>query len=557
MQINLKTIRGDILGGITAAVVAIPIGMAFGIASGMGILAGLYGAVALCLIGSIFGGTKTQISGPTAPMTVAMTVVIATYADESVAQALVIVIFAGVIQVLLGLSRIGRFVVYTPYVVISGFMTGIGLIIVLVHLPPILGAETPSGGAMGAVTALPVAFGATNLHAVIVALVTVGIGLLWPKRFSLFVPAPLIGLIVGSLFGLLWLTEAPRLESMPIGLPSVSLELPSASFLLHAIEPALILALLGSVDSLLTSLVADSLTGTSHNSNRELIGQGLGNITAGLLGGLPGAGTTTCTVTNIMSNGTTRLSGIICGTLILSVLLWFGKLFPPIPLSALAGVMVLVGLEIVDWNLVKRLHRVQAYYLSVVLLTCGLTIFVDLVTAVAVGLIVAGLTHAAQLESLELDNLKSLPLLDWKFLHRLDPDDSNFDEGLAKTGVDMFSARVGLVEFNGIYTVASSRELSSVIGEDIKDHEVVIFDFSKTVHIDDSVAMVIVRLINVVVKSDTHLIIKGLGGTVADTLHSLDVLQQVPEGHVVGNMDECRVLAAQLLDIRYEEISPS
>ncbi|MYF02345.1 MAG: SulP family inorganic anion transporter, partial [Gammaproteobacteria bacterium] len=149
MQLDLKTIRGDVLGGITAAVVALPIGMAFGIASGMGILAGLYGAVALCLIGSIFGGTKTQISGPTAPMTVAMTVVIATYADCNVAQALVIVVFAGFIQVLLGLSRIGRFVVYTPYVVISGFMTGIGLIIVLVHLPPILGAPTPDGGAMG------------------------------------------------------------------------------------------------------------------------------------------------------------------------------------------------------------------------------------------------------------------------------------------------------------------------------------------------------------------------------------------------------------------------
>lgn len=554
MQLDFKTIRGDILGGVTAAVVALPIGMAFGIASGMGILAGLYGAVVLCLIGSIFGGTKTQISGPTAPMTVAMTVVIATYADGNVAHALVIVVFAGVVQVLLGLSRVGRFVVYTPYVVISGFMTGIGLIIVLVHLPPILGADTPSGGAMGAVTALPEAFGATNLHAVFVALVTIVIGLSWPKRLSRYVPAPLVGLILGCLLGLLWLTEAPTLSTVPIGFPDVSFELPSASFLLRAIEPALVLALLGSVDSLLTSLVADSMTGTSHNSNRELIGQGLGNITAGLVGGLPGAGTTTCTVTNIVSNGTTRLSGFICGTLLLSVVLWFGKYFPPIPLAALAGVMVLVGIEIVDWNLVKRLHRVQAYYLSVVLLTCGLTIFVDLVTAVAVGLIVAGLTHAAQLESLELDNLKSLPLLDWKFLYQLDPDESTFDAGVSEMGVDMFSARVGLVVFEGIYTVASSRELSTVIGEDIKDHEVVIFDFSKTVHIDDSVAMVIVRLINVVVKSDTQLIITGLGGTVADTLNSLDVLQQVPESHVVRDMDECRDLAQRLLQVEREKI---
>ena len=270
---------------------------------------------------------------------------------------------------------------------------------------------------------------------------------------------------------------------------------------------------------------------------------------AGLVGGLPGAGTTTCTVTNIFSHGTTRLSGIVCGTLLLSVALWLGKYVPPIPLSALAGVMVLVGIEIVDWNLLKRLHRVQAYYLSVVLLTCGLTIFVDLVTAVAVGLIVAGLTHASQLESLELDNLKSLPLLDWKFLYQLDPDKQDFEIKIADAGIDLFAARVGLVVFNGIYTVASSRELSAVIGEDLKDHEVVIFDFSKTIHIDDSVAMVIVRLINVVIKSNTQLIIMGLGGAVAETLSSLDVLSQVPRSHVVRDMEECRVLAKQMLAV--------
>ena len=547
-QLNLKTIRGDILGGITTSVVALPVAMAFGIASGMGMLAGIYGAIAMCLICSIFGGTKTQISGPTAPMTVAMTVVIASYADGSVAQALVIVILAGVIQVLLGLSRIGRFVVYTPYVVISGFMTGIGLIIVVIHLPPILGADTPNGGVLGAVNALLPAFRMINFHAVCIAIVTILVGLLWPKRYSRFVPAPLLGLIVGWVIGLVWLTEAPTLASMPVGLPSFSLELPSAGFLLRAIEPALILALLGSVDSLLTSLVADSMTGTSHNSNRELIGQGLGNITAGLVGGLPGAGTTACTVTNIMSHGTTRLSGLVCGIVMLTVVLLLGKYYvPPIPYSALAGVMVLVGIEIVDWNLLKRLHRIQAYYLSVVLLTCGLTIFVDLVTAVAVGLIVAGLTHAAQLESLELDNLKSLPLLDWKFLHQLDPDDPEFEARVSGASIDLFSARVGIVEFNGIYTVASSRELSTVIGEDVKDHEVVIFDFSKTVHIDDSVAMVIVRLINVVVNSRTKLIITGLRGAVADTLNSLDVLHRVPDAHIVRDMDECRVLAKKFL----------
>ena len=202
---------------------------------------------------------------------------------------------------------------------------------------------------------------------------------------------------------------------MPTGLPQLLPELPSVAFLLRALQPAIILALLESVDSLLTSLVADSLTGTQHNPDRELVGQGIGNLVAGLFGGVPGAGATMGTVTNIRAGGTTRMSGVLRAILLLALLLGLGRYVEPIPHAVLAGILMKVGWDIVDWRMVLRLHRIRREHLIVLLITLGLTVFVDLVTAVAIGLIAAGMAHARQLERLELDSVVSVPLLDQTF----------------------------------------------------------------------------------------------------------------------------------------------
>ena len=537
MNYDLSTFRGDLFGGLTSTVVALPVALAFGIASGLGAAAGLYGAIAVGFFASAFGGTRSQISGPTPSMTVAMAVIVTSHAT-TLAEALTVVVMGGLLQVLLGLFRFGRYIVYTPHVVISGFMSGIGIIIMLIQVLPFIGAPTSPEGPMGAVRDLPAALGNINTSAVAIALVTLGIGIVWPARLSRLLPAPIVGLIAGTLLGVLWLTDAPVIGQIPAGLPALRFELPTFAFLIGAIHPAIILALLGSVDSLLTSLIADSLTGTRHNPDRELVGQGLGNMVAGLFGGLPGAGATMGTVTNIRAGGRTQVSGILRAVLLLALLLGLGRLVEPIPHAALAGILMKIGWDVIDWRMLRRTHRIQAHYMFIMVTTLSLTVFVDLVTAVAIGLIAAGLAHARQLEGLELDSVVSVPMLDQTFFAGI--------ERVAND--DPLAARVGLVALRGTFTVASSHKLVTVMSVDIRDHDVVIFDFSGATHLDDSAAMVIEQLIDVARRADTEIIIIGLSGTVGHTLETLNVLRKVPTERIVDTLDEAREIAADLLD---------
>ena len=536
MNYDFQTFRGDLFGGITSAIVALPVALAFGVASGLGAAAGIYGAIAVGFFASVFGGTRSQISGPTPSMTVAMAVIVTTHAS-TLSEALTVVVMGGLLQVLLGISRLGRFVAYTPYVVISGFMSGIGIIIILIQVLPFLGAPTSPHGPMGAMQELPEALAGFNTGAFIIGMVSLGIGVLWPRRLARYLPSPLASLVAGTLLGVLWLNNAPVVGQMPVGLPEFQFSLPSTGFLVRAVEPAIILALLGSVDSLLTSLIADSLTGTQHKPNRELVGQGIGNMVAGLFGGLPGAGATMGTVTNIYAGGRTPMSGALRSVLLLMLLLGLGQYVEPIPHAALAGILMKIGWDIIDWRFLTLVHRIRREHLIVMLLTLGLTVFVDLVTAVAIGLIAAGMTHAQQLETLELDSVISVPLLDRTF----------FSEYRDMALTDPYSARVGLVALKGSFTVASSRKLVEVIGEDIKDHEIVIFDFSDTTYLDDSAAMVVERLMNVATEKQTEFVVMGLSETIADTLRTLDILKQVPASQVVGTLDEARRVAYNFL----------
>ncbi len=556
MSYDLQTLRGDFFGGLTSTIVALPVALGFGVASGLGAAAGLYGAIAVGFFASVFGGTRSQISGPTGPMTVAMAVIVTSHASTLI-EALTIVVFAGLLQVLLGLSRVGRFVAYTPYVVISGFMSGIGIIIFLIQAMPFLGAPTAPGGPMGAAGALPGAIAGMNTDAFTIGAVTLAVAALWPRRLARIAPGLLVALVAGTLLGVLWLDDAPVIGAVPTGLPALQIGLPSAGFLLRAVEPALILALLGSVDSLLTSLIADSLTGTRHNPNRELVGQGLGNVVAGLFGALPGAGATMGTVANIRAGGQTPVSGALRAFLLLALVLGLGRYVEPIPLAALAGVLMKVGWDIIDWRLLSRVHRIRRDHLVVMSMTLALTVFVDLITAVAIGLIAAGMSHARRLERMELDSVVSVPILDRTFFGGADGGaDVGAGAGVpgaesaeAEAGADdPYSARVGLVALKGSFTVASSHKLVSVIGADIKDHEVTIFDFSGATYVDDSAAMVIEQLIEVAGRQETEVIVMGATGQVAESLHTLDVLQHIPDGHEVETLDEARELARALLD---------
>ena len=540
LKYDFHAFRGDLFGGVTAAVVGLPVALGFGVASGLGPLAGLYGAIAAGFFAAVFGGTRSQITGPTGPMSVAIAVIVTSHADD-LAEAFTIVIMAGLIQILLGVMRIGRFVAFTPYSVISGFMSGIGIIIILMQTLPFLGAPVATGGPLAAVRAWPDVFSDVNFSALIIAAVTLVVGVAWPSQFRKYLPPALAALIAGTLIGVLWLTDTPIIGDVPTGLPTLEMPDLSGNVLVVAVQPALAIALLGAIDSLLTSLIADSMTRTRHNANRELVGQGIGTVVTGFIQGLPGAGATMGTVVNIRAGGRTPVSGVVRAGILLALVLGLGRYVESIPHAVLAGILMKVGWDIIDWRFIMRIHRVQPEHLLVMVITLGLTVFLDLVTAVAIGLIAAGMASARQFERLELDAVVSVPLLDQSFL-------GSGGSGEDADEMDAFSARVGLVALRGSFTVASSNKLINTISADVRDHEVVILDFTDTVYMDDSAALVVEQLIDTAKEEDTECIVVGLAGPPARTLQALNVLQHVPADRIIGTRDEARETARRILD---------
>ena len=538
MQQHLRTLKGDLFGGVTTAVVVLPVALAFGEASGLGALAGIYGAAAVGFFAALFGGTRAQVSAPTGPMAVAMAVVVTLHADN-LAAAFTIVIMAGLFQVVLGLVGIGRFVAFTPYSVISGFMSGIGIIIILLQTLPFLGMPVAEGGPVDSIRGWAGILSGFDASAFAIAAVTLGMAVLWPARLRAVLPPTLVALIAGTLLSFLWLSDVSVIGEVPVGLPTPSLPDLSPGILTGALEPALTIALLGSIDSLLTSLIADAMTRTRHNPNRELVGQGLGNMAAGFLGGVPGAGATLGTVVNIRAGGRTRLSAIIPAFVLLTLPFGLGRVVEVIPHACLAGILMKVGWDIIDWRFLTRILRVQREHLLVMAVTLSLTVFVDLVTAVVIGLITAGMVTSRQFERLQLESVISIPILDKVFLNAANRKD-----------IDDYSAHVGMVLLRGAFTVASSHKLISAISKDVSEHDVVVFDFTNTVYIDDSAALVIEQLIDNALEEDTQCVILGLSGGAAATLRSLNVLDRVPADHIVADMDSARAVVARILGVR-------
>ncbi|MEO1004168.1 MAG: SulP family inorganic anion transporter [Cyanobacteria bacterium J06638_7] len=405
-QTLLEHWRGDLSGGLTTAVVALPLALAFGVASGAGASAGLWGAIVLGLIAAPLGGTPVQVSGPTGPMTVIMAGIIsllgARYGSEAgLALAFTVALLAGALQVLFGVLRLGQYITLMPYSVISGFMSGIGTIIVVLQVPALLGLNL-RGSVPAILTALPGALGQMSGWALTLGGACFALVRLYPRRWGLLLPAPLVALVALTLLSLLLPADAlPRLGAIPQGLPSLHWPRLALGELRLLGGYALTLGVLGSIDSLLTSLVADNITRSQHNSDRELIGQGIGNMATALLGGLPGAGATMRTVTNVQAGGRTPLSGMIHSLVLLLLTLGAGGLASPIPLAVLAGILLHVGIEIIDWAFIARAPRLSWRAAALMWLVLLLTVFWDLVTAVVIGVFVANvLTIRGQAEAL-------------------------------------------------------------------------------------------------------------------------------------------------------------
>jgi sulfate permease, SulP family len=423
LLVSLIPSRGDVFGGISAGIVALPLCLAFGAISGLGPEAGLYGAIAAGILAAIFGGTKVLVTGPTNPMTlVAATVVAANMpSDGKINLAIVVSAFllAGALQVLLGVLRLGSFIRYVPYPVISGFMSGIGIIIIIQQLYPIVGANAPSSDAVKILGNLPMLPGSIVWPVALLGITTFAIIQVLP-RLTRKVPASLVALLAVTAVSVAFGVDAPRIGTVPAGLPA--LVIPDLTFdqVTLVVSAAIELALLGAIDTLLSALLVDSLTKSHHDSNRELIGQGIGNMGAALVGGLPGAGASIRSIVNIEAGGKTRLSGIVHGLFLLAVLLGLSNLIQYIPNAVLAGVLVGAGLGSIDFRGLSHIRKVPRSDAAVLIVVLGLTVFSGLIVAVGVGLVIASFIFMKKVADISERQTEISPLADEPWADEID-----------------------------------------------------------------------------------------------------------------------------------------
>ncbi|OOE76414.1 SulP family inorganic anion transporter [Salinivibrio sp. ML290] len=391
------TLKGDLFGGVTTAIISLPLALAFGVASGAGAEAGLWGAILVGLFASLFGGSSTLISEPTGPMTVIMTTVLTAmmsrYPEGGVAMAFTVVMMAGAFQILIGSLRLGKYVTLMPYSVVSGFMSGIGVILILLQLAPLLGQAAPTGGALGTLKALPDLISQADIKEVFLGVLTLGILFYFPAKYRRFIPAQLVALVSITLVSiLLFDTDSiRRIGEIPTGLPSLVIPHITTEHFTAMVIDALVLGTLGCIDTLLTAVIADSLTRQEHNSDRELRGQGIANMIAGLFGALPGAGATMGTVVNVQVGARSPLSGILRAAMLAAVVLVAGALTAPIPMAVLAGIALYVGFNILDWSFLHRAHKISLQQTGIMYGVMALTVFVDLIVAVGLGVFIANL----------------------------------------------------------------------------------------------------------------------------------------------------------------------
>lgn len=528
-HISTSNIKGDLFGGVTAAIVALPLALAFGVASGAGAAAGLWGAVLVGLFAALFGGTPTLISEPTGPMTVVMTAVIASLTasdpENGLAMAFTVVMLAGVFQMVFGLLKLGRYITQMPYTVISGFMSGIGFILIILQLGPFLGQAIPKGGVMGTLTALPQLLQNARPTEVLLALITLAILWLTPAKLKKVAPPQLIALVVGTVLSLTLLSGSGgeagegirRIGEIASGFPQLRLPYVEFSKLTKMLVDAAVLGMLGCIDALLTAVIADSITRTEHDSNKELIGQGLGNLVSGLFGGIAGAGATMGTVVNIQAGGRSALSGISRAVILMVVILAFTGVAAQIPQAVLAGIALKVGVDIVDWGFIKRAHRISISGALIMYLVIALTVLVDLIAAVGIGVFIANILTIDKMSALQSKSVKSVSTGDGDLMI---PDEE-------KALLDQGRGQVLLFQLNGamIFGVAKAiaREHNA-----IRDCKAVIFDLTEVSHLGVTAALAVENAVEEAIEKGRQVYVVGAVDTTQRRLEKLGLYSKLP-----------------------------
>ena len=527
-RIHANNLRGDAFGGLTAAVVALPMALAFGVAATGDPAPGLWGAVIIGLVASLFGGTPTLISEPTGPMTVVFTSVIlsltATAPDKETAMAMAftVVILAGIFQILFGVFRLGRYVTQMPYTVISGFMSGIGAILVILQLPAFLGQKA-SGGVIGTLTSLPSLVAGIQPMELALALITVAILWFTPSGIKKFCPPQLLALVLGTLLSVTLFQDA-GLKTIPAfnaELPTLQIPNFSGGQMRLMFVDAAVLGMLGCIDALLTSVVADSLTRTEHDSNKELVGQGLANIASGLFGGLPGAGATMGTVVNIQAGGRSALSGLVRALILMVVVLAAAPLASMIPLAVLAGIALKVGIDIIDWDFLQRAHHLSVKAAVITYGVIALTVLVDLITAVGIGVFVANVLTIDRMSALQSRKVKTISTAD-------DDVELSSDE---QQLLDQASGKVLLFQLAGpmIFGVAKAiaREHNA-----IGNCQVVVFDLSEVSHMGVTAAIALENAVKEAIEAGRDVFLVGATGSTRKRLEKMKLLERLPQQNI-------------------------
>ena len=509
--------RGDLSGGLTAAVVALPLALAFGNAAlgPGGAIYGLYGAIVTGFLAALFGGTPAQVSGPTGPMSVTVAGVVGSLATVGVSRELnsgellplvmAAVVIGGLIQILLGVLRLGRYITLVPYSVVSGFMSGIGMIILCLQIGPLLGINS-RGGAIQSLQMVVADF-RPEPSALLVSAATLLVVFGTPRLISKVVPSPLLALVVITPLSL-WLfpDQLPRIGSIPEG--GLTFMVPNwRDHLPVLMRAGVVLAVLGAIDSLLTSLVADNISYTRHRSDRALVGQGIANSVAGLLSGLPGAGATMRTVINIKSGGRTPLSGMTHSVVLLLLLLGAGPLAEGIPTALLAAILIKVGFDIIDWGFLRRAHRLSFKTALVMWGVLLMTVFWDLIGAVLVGMFVANLLTIESLTDHQLGtmNVDAAPL------------DEEEQTLLERCGDQLMLFRMqGPLSFGAAKGISERMML-------VRQYTILLLDITDVPHLGVTASLAIERMVQEAAQHDRQVLVAGAAGKVKRRLEMFGI----------------------------------
>lgn len=538
-RFNFRNLRGDLLGGLTAGIVTLPLALAFGLQSGLGAMSGLYGAIFLGGVAVIFGGTHTLISTPTGPMTVvaALTIAQAISMAGSLELAfgtiLGIFLLAGVVQIAFGLLKFGGNIKYIPYPVLSGFMTGIGIILILFEIYPLIGLPAPST-VYTVLTGVPQALRDTNLQALTLGALTLVIIYVAPK-ITTAIPATLTALLAGTLISLASGFSVPLIGKVTEGLPTLEL----TAFLqfdfsdpYFVISAAVTLGALGCIDTLLTAVIVDKLTETKHHSDRELIGQGMGNMTSAAFGGLPGAGTTMSSIVNVKAGGRTRLAGVFSSLFLLAVLFGLGKYVQYVPIPVLAAILITVGVDIIDYNGLKEIMKVDRTEGAILFIVLAMTVFVDLITAVGVGMTLSVFVFMKKMGDIGEETVVLFPLRSLKVRKPVDLREEFVlpQEYLDSVYIKSFNGPVffGFAHF----LIENLKRLPSV--------KIMVFEMNRVPYLDQSAAHALELVFEYMQKRGIRILLSNINEQPLQMLRAVDLIPRlIPEHHVFEDIFEC------------------